>query len=156
MALAAADGKAYQREYYKRNRERLLARAAERYDPDAKSEYDRQYREDNAEIVRRKKAEYRRTHCEVVRASKDRYRSRHTVRLTQEDRALSVQYRKAIRHDPCFYCGSRLKVMHVDHMQPLSRGGTDHWWNLVRACASCNLSKGAKTAEEFMNLKGGG
>ena len=49
------------------------------------------------------------------------------------DRLLSVCYRLAIRNDPCFYCGSP-ETAHVDHFFPLAKGGTDHWWNLVRAC----------------------
>ncbi len=32
---------------------------------------------------------------------------------------------------------------HVDHVWPKAHGGTDASWNLVAACASCNLRKGA-------------
>ena len=28
--------------------------------------------------------------------------------------------------------------------------GTDNWWNLVRACQWCNLSKGPKNGDEFI------
>lgn len=30
----------------------------------------------------------------------------------------------------------------LDHMQPLSRGGTNHWSNLRWLCEGCNLSRG--------------
>jgi 5-methylcytosine-specific restriction endonuclease McrA len=50
----------------------------------------------------------------------------------------------------CFYClGSLLGGYHVDHMTPLSRGGSNGPDNIVCACPSCNLSKGNKTAAEF-------
>lgn len=51
----------------------------------------------------------------------------------------------------CFYClASLLDGFHVDHMQPLSRGGSNGPENIVCACAKCNTSKGAKTAAEFI------
>lgn len=50
----------------------------------------------------------------------------------------------------CAYCESPLfGDFHVDHMQPLCCGGADSWDNLAIACATCNLRKGRRTAEEF-------
>ena len=48
----------------------------------------------------------------------------------------------------CVYCGSS-DALEWDHIIPLSRGGPDSPDNLVRACASCNRSKGSKTPSEF-------
>lgn len=47
----------------------------------------------------------------------------------------------------CAYCGARAE--HLDHVVPLSRGGADVESNMVPACAPCNLSKGAKTLDEW-------
>lgn len=47
----------------------------------------------------------------------------------------------------CAYCGQL--ATHLDHVVPLSRGGADVEANIVPACASCNLSKGAKTLAEW-------
>lgn len=45
----------------------------------------------------------------------------------------------------CRRCGSDLSgVWHVDHVQPVSLGGTDDLENLQALCIACNLSKGAK------------
>lgn len=43
----------------------------------------------------------------------------------------------------CRYCGAQPgeKQLHVDHVHPRSRGGTDDPLNLVTACRACNLSK---------------
>jgi 5-methylcytosine-specific restriction endonuclease McrA len=38
---------------------------------------------------------------------------------------------------------------HLDHVEPLSKGGADVESNIVPACAPCNLSKGAKTLAEW-------
>mgnify|MGYP003302227422 CR=1 FL=1 len=56
----------------------------------------------------------------------------------------------------CVLCGSSASdgaVLHVDHIIPVSKGGYTTEDNLVAACARCNLSKGAKTAEEFTSVK---
>lgn len=49
----------------------------------------------------------------------------------------------------CCYCGSRKRpeLLTRDHVVPLSRGGKDHWKNVVTACKPCNQKKGAKTPE---------
>lgn len=46
----------------------------------------------------------------------------------------------------CQYCGKRAPdvVLHVDHIEPLSKGGGDELLNLITACADCNLGKGAR------------
>lgn len=45
----------------------------------------------------------------------------------------------------CYYCGTPaalgLKVLHVDHVIPVSLGGTNDPWNLVASCWDCNLGK---------------
>jgi hypothetical protein len=37
----------------------------------------------------------------------------------------------------------------MDHLIPLARGGKTSWDNIVTACKSCNLRKGARTIEEL-------
>jgi hypothetical protein len=50
--------------------------------------------------------------------------------------------------DPCSYCGASAE--HIDHIVPLSRGGSGDWDNLTAACAACNMSKGAQSLLTFM------
>ena len=51
----------------------------------------------------------------------------------------------------CYYCRIDIEAgYHIDHMLPISRGGTNGPENLALACAPCNLSKHTKTAEEFI------
>ena len=56
----------------------------------------------------------------------------------------------------CFYCGHEpnpcdddAPAMHVDHMHPKSRGGSNAFTNLVGACEACNLKKRDRTVGEF-------
>lgn len=49
----------------------------------------------------------------------------------------------------CVYCGSTDGPFHFDHVMPFSRGGDHSVENLAIACASCNMSKGAYTLDEW-------
>lgn len=49
----------------------------------------------------------------------------------------------------CYLCNTATATA-VDHVIPLSRGGTDTVDNLRPACKSCNGRKGAKTHAEYM------
>jgi len=52
---------------------------------------------------------------------------------------------------PCAYCSAT--PTSVDHVVPLSRGGT-HWeGNLVPACKRCNSSKGTRLLTEWKSLR---
>jgi 5-methylcytosine-specific restriction endonuclease McrA len=50
----------------------------------------------------------------------------------------------------CLYCGKTMKfsLLTRDHVKPISRGGKNHWLNVVTACKRCNTRKGSKTPEE--------
>lgn len=53
---------------------------------------------------------------------------------------------------PCFYCG-QTKNQSLDHVIPVSRGGTHSIGNLVTACRSCNSSKRDRTIMEWRKRK---
>jgi len=54
----------------------------------------------------------------------------------------------------CSYCGRQGepgigpdgKPWHMDHVEPLSKGGNDHESNIVKACARCNMKKSSTCA----------
>ena len=43
-----------------------------------------------------------------------------------------------------------VSVTHKDHFIPVARGGTDNIKNIVALCGPCNMRKGKKTWDEFM------
>ena len=49
----------------------------------------------------------------------------------------------------CVNCMSE-NDLQIDHITPHSRGGTNNLDNLQMLCRDCNLSKGAKTMEEWL------
>lgn len=65
---------------------------------------------------------------------------------------MSLKYRQiqallAERGSACTYCGG--VASGVDHVLPVSRGGTDDPKNLVPACHACNASKNDRTPNEW-------
>lgn len=62
---------------------------------------------------------------------------------------------RLVRREPiafCEYCGRSVegKSVHFDHIVPLSKGGHHSLENLCISCPSCNLRKGAKSAESLL------
>jgi len=50
----------------------------------------------------------------------------------------------------CIFCGEQFPYSQLtrEHLQPLSRGGSDSWTNTAAACRVCNQKKGNRTPEE--------
>lgn len=63
----------------------------------------------------------------------------------------SREWRKLVRRyrHRCAYCGGNQGGIHMDHVIPLSRGGRHAIGNVLPACQSCNLTKGAKLVAEW-------
>ncbi len=59
---------------------------------------------------------------------------------------------KMILPQACCYCGSQ-EFLSVDHLIPTKRGGANSGDNLVWACRSCNSSKCANDALEWLSQK---
>lgn len=61
--------------------------------------------------------------------------------------------RAVLRRDSytCSYCGHRgtALTLEVDHVLPVSRGGSNAPENLVAACWECNVEKGSRTGFEY-------
>lgn len=55
----------------------------------------------------------------------------------------------------CAICKTKLvKGYHVDHINPLAKGGSNYPSNLQLLCGLCNRKKGAKKPEDFMRELG--
>lgn len=55
----------------------------------------------------------------------------------------------------CIYCATTDVSLAVDHLVPVSRGGSNHIENLAFACTPCNSAKRDKTYSEFMEARRG-
>ena len=81
---------------------------------------------------------------EKSRQSKQRWRAR--KRDGQGFRVVAKDVRR-LASDTCVACG--LTADSLDHIIPLSRGGSHGVGNLAAMCRTCNSSKGAKTMTEW-------
>lgn len=52
----------------------------------------------------------------------------------------------------CHYCGQEANT--VDHLIPISKGGTDEASNMVAACNKCNSGKRDRIAPTFFERNG--
>ncbi len=58
------------------------------------------------------------------------------------------EQKKAEYNFRCAYCGEKTKLT-KDHVQPVSKGGTDKIENIVPACRPCNHRKRAKYYDDI-------
>jgi 5-methylcytosine-specific restriction endonuclease McrA len=128
-------------DYYQKNREKVLARASTRYHsmtPEERIEHNRKRRERHA-----RQPEVR-NRIERLRGQID---SRNGGFTKKRRRKL-----KKIFSYICFYCGVD-GADTIDHLTPISRGGSNEISNLVPACMTCNTSKRNKTYGEYLEWR---
>lgn len=163
----------YSRQYYRRNADqrREYRREWRRRNPEAARRQKRKWRESNLEVALEKERErlrrWRSLNRERDRAAQRRREA--AFRLANPERAReksrqSKQRWRARRYDGsgyrvtakdirrlasacCVACG--LPADSLDHVIPLSRGGSHGVGNLAPMCRTCNSSKGAKTISEW-------
>lgn len=91
---------------------------------------------------------WRKGNPEKVRAiARNRRARKRAAEGTHTAADVEAQLKRQKGH--CYYCGVKLDKYHVDHVIPLSRGGSNSPDNLVIACPSCNLSKSDKMPHEW-------
>lgn len=144
----------------------------------AKAVYDAGYRAANPERRRNWGRLWRARNAERVRASRQRHAAANCARVMRAYRAnpepfkvRAKERRVRLRRIPgsftaadialiretqrglCAYCGSTLMANSpIEHMTPITRGGTNWPWNLCIACRPCNQRKFTKTAGEYLAL----
>lgn len=154
------------RERAAQNRDAINAKARKRYHDNRERELKRakDWQAANPEKVKQSKKKYiaanpdkpvewsrnrRKNNPMGVRADKVRRRARKANAEgshTAEDRKRIIETQK----NRCYYCGKKMdKDATIDHVIPLSRGGSNSPENLVAACKSCNSTKGAKLPHEW-------
>lgn len=127
----------YEREYYRANRERVLVRS---------QKYHARNRQRNIENAKRWIARNPEKRRIVAMNYKAKRRAQEGVGVsTGELSAWAAAQRKC-----CYWCGVACKdSYHIDHYEPLAKGGAHELHNLVIACPSCNFSKSAKDPYQF-------
>ena len=114
-------------------------------------EYNRRWRDENREVVRGYARTFRERNLGRERLRKrvlEQNRQNKIIGGYVAEQAISQMY--VDQKGLCAYCEIVLgSKWHLEHMTPLSRGGTHRWDNIALTCAPCNRKKGTKTVEEF-------
>lgn len=161
----------YKIQYRDENREAINSYAARRWREEPKArETNRKSKERNREKINarqriaslsaehalRQKEHRRRMYIKfrqdrLLRAKQATARRRGAEgRYTANDIALILAKQRHL----CPVCQADLSTgYHVDHIHPISRGGTNWPDNIQCLCPSCNMSKGAKTMQEFLEIR---
>lgn len=102
---------------------------------------------------------YAHEHPDRVRATKARLR--HSTRATCGAPMQLADAERILRARVCWYCGvgiDRAAAKYdpckatIDHIIPLSKGGTNDPSNLAPACRRCNTRKRTRSVEAFVRL----
>lgn len=164
-AIRAEKGRAY----YIANAERIRQKSRDYYrtHQDSVRAKNREYRDANKEKYLARSRNYIAENPEVHSAAARKYRDAHPDKYRAYAHKRRAIKRGADGYDipfdeqaqikrqkgKCYYCLCKLTEYTVEHIIPLSRGGSDHPDNKVLACPSCNYSKRNKLPHEWS--KGG-
>lgn len=131
------------------------ARAAKRVDAEARKVASRARSQEKSRLWRLKNPQRQR---ELVRA----WKLANPEKVRAEKRRRAAHKKKSLRsalhglqRGRCGYCRKPLPGdFHVDHIEPLARGGADIRQNLQALCPACNMSKSAKDPIDFARETG--
>ena len=132
--------------YYQNNKDYYATKAKSWRERNAESKkaYDKKYQSQNRDKAKAASKRYALRFPEVI--SLKRQARRATLKDAKRYLVLPKDLAKILRR-PCIYCGKQSE--HVDHVMPLSKGGSHSIGNLVGACKGCNLSKGSKFLSQW-------
>lgn len=124
--------KIYDKEYYKNNKERISSRS-------------RKYHLKHKERILSRVKEWSKNNKDKVRTIKQNYKHKRRVKESTGVKTSDLVEWKNKESKVCYWCGVSCESdYHVDHYEPLSKGGSHDIDNLVISCPKCNLSKSSK------------
>lgn len=132
------------KKYYDENREEILRK-------------DKEYYENNRDYALKTMHEYYVSHSDEIK-EKAIMRKR-TIRGTSDGTVTKDALEKMFeeQNHKCGYCGQEItkqsnkpNTRHLDHIIPISRGGTNILSNVHWVCPVCNKSKGNRLEEEWL------
>jgi 5-methylcytosine-specific restriction endonuclease McrA len=114
-----------------------------------------EYGKGNRDKTRRAAAKWAKAHPEKKRAVENRRRARQSAAGGSYTASDIDEIAKAQR-GLCAYCPTILtrSARHIDHIQPIAKGGTNNRSNLQLLCQPCNSSKGARDPIVFAQSTG--
>jgi 5-methylcytosine-specific restriction endonuclease McrA len=140
---------------YETKRQVYIDRAADwsRANPEKRAAIRKKWADENRELINRMVSDWSKRNRDKKNEGWRQYRARklgaegnHTI---DDVRALLE-----LQRGRCTCCGKKMEKFHVDHIVPLSRGGSNGKENIQLLCPTCNCGKGAKDPIKFMQERG--
>ena len=143
--------KEQQRQYYEKNRDNEIKRVTlyRINNIDKIKEYKKEYRKNNKDYFKAYSKAYRKNNKDYFKAAYHKYR---TKKVNNGGYYTKEQYNYMLEYFDykCAYSGKCIKSnLHIDHIIPISKGGTSYIWNLIPSTPSANLSKNNRDMEEW-------
>lgn len=153
----------YEKPWVTSHRDSINQRNIDRY-PSRQSYFANRYETERDSILAQQQI-FKEEHPEIVKANKTRYRqtergkersiaSEHNRRARKRStggsytpQEIEAQYKR--QKGKCYYCSKKIAKYHVEHVVPISRGGTNDISNIVLSCPSCNQKKGNRLPHEW-------
>lgn len=147
--------KKYKALKYQKNKPDVLEKAKSYYQKKRCAVLERvaQYREKNAEFVRAGHRSYYQRNKEMRRASNHTIRAQRSMAVGRHSK-VDILKLKTLQRNKCACCRKTLSSYHIDHIQALSKGGSNWPENLQLLCPNCNQRKSNKHPIDFMQQNG--
>lgn len=141
--------------FYQKNRERLLKQDAEYRANNKEKEAARHkiYRQARLQECLQRERRYRENNKEAVQAKLARRRGM-IAAAGDSFKPGDVKKILLLQKGRCAGCGNKIPKYHIDHIKPLSKGGSNSKGNIQLLCQGCNLAKAAKLPEVWANERG--
>ncbi len=168
MSVKINDGLTNAQRYYRKHREKLLAKVRAWADSHPEEMYEKrkaQYRKFKAYYQEKNRAHYA-EHKDETRARVMKWRQANPDQHRERQNTAAARYRgrkraagtfnskdidalKKSQRGRCYWCRNPYGRFQIDHVWPLSKGGSNGAENIVLACKTCNHTKNAKTPMEW-------
>lgn len=123
-----------------------------------REEYQREWFQKNKDRIRERQSRnirrWQKANRHRVREASHRRNARKNA-LPFDWKCKDMQFALEWWSNKCGYCGTELNVenLHFDHFVPVSKSGPTTPDNMIPACCTCNLSKGARAPGTFLIRK---
>jgi len=142
-------------EYYAENGDEIRRKSKEYHaaHPEQKKQADKKWRDANAERKKENDKNWRiENGVRKYKHEKKRRQRKAEIPGVCTDKDVDALYAK--QGGRCTYCQEKLGDFHVDHIIPVVVEGCTHWpSNRQLLCPFCNVSKGKKSHEEYLEYR---